>query len=218
MCGRYTLKTSGADLKRELGLLTEPGLSARYNIAPTQLAPIVTQAQPQELTQAHWGLLPRHVINARVETVGTHPLFRGLLGQRCLVPADGFYEWARSGGDKVPHYFSSPAGLLTFAGLYSTYEAEGGRRPGAFTVLTCAASDDVVSVHDRMPLVLSGPARAAWLAPGPLSAEAIAALAADLAPPTLAHYQVERWVNSARVDEPRCLAPASNVQLSLFGV
>ncbi len=217
MCGRYTLKTSGAALKEALSLLTEPALQPRFNIAPSQLAPIVTQARPQELTQAHWGLLPRHIINARSETVAANALFRSLLGQRCLVPADGFYEWARHGKSKTPHYFSPPQGILTFAGLYSTFAAPDGRHVGAFTVLTCPASDDVRAVHDRMPVLLQGEARRTWLSDGALSPEALAALLAGLRPPALGHYEVNRHVNSAAVDDPRCLAPASSVQLGLFG-
>ena len=113
MCGRYVLKASALDLQRQFHLDEVPQLTARYNIAPLQAAPIILDAAPRKLVVAQWGLLPRwakstkiahQLINARAETLKDKAAFKELLaGHRCLVPCDGFYEWRKEGAQRLPH-------------------------------------------------------------------------------------------------------------------
>src|SRR5262245_58341548 len=114
MCGRYVLKASTLELQKHFQLEEVPQWHARFNIAPMQAAPIIHSTAPRRLQVAQWGLLPpwtkdvkiaHQLINARSETITTKPAFRGLIGtHRCIVPADGFYEWHREGKQRLPHY------------------------------------------------------------------------------------------------------------------
>jgi len=224
MCGRYVLKTSALDLERELHLEERPVLEARYNIAPLQAAPVLLGTGARVLTIARWGLLPRwakdvriasRLINARSETLASANAFKDLLAaHRCLVPCDGFYEWTREGRLRTPHFIHAAVPhLLTMAGLWSTWTSPEGLAVVTFTVVTTRANDLVSRLHDRMPIFLDGPDREAWLH-GPL--EAALPLLAPWSGAPLAEYQVGRAVNSVAVDDPRCLQPATEVQLSLL--
>jgi putative SOS response-associated peptidase YedK len=224
MCGRYVLKTSALDLERELHLEGTPVVEARYNLAPLQAAPILLGFGPRQLTQARWGLLPRwakdgrlasRLINARAETLAETNAFRDLLADhRCLVPCDGFYEWTRDGRQRTPHYIhAATPRLLTMAGLWSSWTSPEGLEVVTFTVVTTSANGTVRPLHDRMPVFLEGAGRETWLR-GPY--QAAAPLLVPWAGAPLAEYQVGRAVNSVAVDDPRCLEPATAVQLSLL--
>ena len=216
MCGRYATTRSTADLTALFEALDQTGgteLPPDYNVAPTDPVPIVRlgsrprstgrdhRAQPdvRELVIARWGLLPHwakderagaRMINARAETIATSRAFATAFAEhRCLIPADGWYEWvARPAGGKQP-YFMTPrdGGVLVFAGIWSRWHDR-----LTCSIVTTAALGDLAAVHDRMPLVLPPARRAAWLhgaesagAPGPLvGADDPAAL---LAPPSEAY-------------------------------
>jgi len=190
MCGRYVARRDAGDLVSEFeaaDLLTEP-LLADYNVAPTDPVPVVlTRHRPgdgagrvaspvgRQLRLARWGLVPswapdtrraaRH-INARAETVTELPAFRSAVRRRrCLVPADGWYEWAPrdDGPGRQPTYLTPrDGGVLAFAGLYEIW---GPDRLLTSSIVTTAAVGELVRVHDRMPLVLPRSAWAAWLDP-----------------------------------------------------
>ena len=227
MCGRYTLKTSALDLQRELSLDETPQLEARYNIAPTQAAPIVTDAAPRHLVTARWGLLPAwakdtriasKLINARAETLLQKAVFRELLGHhRCLVPCDGFYEWKRHGTQRTPMYIDRPDhGLLTMAGLWTTWRSPEGMDVVTFTVVTTRANDAVRPVHDRMPVFLDAAGRERWLSGPTKDTAALLELLAPWRGEPLEVYQVSPKVNSVTADDPGCIEPAKTVQLSLL--
>jgi putative SOS response-associated peptidase YedK len=202
MCGRYTLAPPPDELIEafEVADLTFD-YRPRYNVAPGQDCVVVGEDRAgRRIGLMRWGLLPAGVgrgaplINARSESVGSKPSFReSFARRRCLVPADGFYEWAHESGGKTPYWFHPPGGgLLAMAGIW-----EG----GAFAILTTEASDEVRAVHGRMP-VLVGPAdRGRWL-----SREADrAALEALLRPAptgTLRARRVSRRVGSPSNDDP----------------
>jgi putative SOS response-associated peptidase YedK len=173
MCGRYVLKTSAIDLREQLLLDDGVAVTARYNLAPLQAAPIITDAAPRVLTLAQWGLLPfwakdarlaSKLINARAETVATNPAFKSLVQtHRCLVPCDGFYEWTRDGQARVPHYVHAPDDrVLTMAGLWSVWRSPDDLEVTTFTIITTAANAMMRSLHTRMPAFLDRPARQAW--------------------------------------------------------
>ena len=226
MCGRYVLKTSSLDLKKELHLDEVPALEARYNIAPMQAAPIVTSQAPRGLTIARWGLLPQwakdtriasKLINARAESLAIKPIFKDLLrNQRCLIPCDGFYEWKRDGRTHTPHYVHlAEGGLLTMAGLWSAWRSHEGLEVVTFTVVTTTANPQVAALHDRMPVFLPGPRRQRWLAEDTDEASLMRLLVPWAGPP-LEEYQVSHLVNAVATDSPECVLPARVVQLDLF--
>jgi putative SOS response-associated peptidase YedK len=212
---------------RSLGLEGGPIRSSRHNIAPTQR---VTLALPGgtspklQAAEATWGLKltaggkPRLVINVRSETAAVKPSFASAFSQRrCLLPADGFYEWSRdaSGKPLQAHLFepADPEGWLLFAGLWEP-DPEVGRR---VAILTTTPNETVAALHDRMPVILGLDAARAWLAGG--SAAAASASAFQPTPATaLRRTPVGPRVDSSRIDDPSCSAPAPEAprQLDLF--
>jgi putative SOS response-associated peptidase YedK len=219
MCGRYVLKASAIDLQREFRLAEVPPLSARYNIAPMQAAPIITDAQPSKLTIAQWGLLPRwaksekqahQLINARAESILEKPAYKELVHtHRCLVPCDGFYEWRHEGAQRLPHFVHRRDGhLLALAGLWSRWHDV-----DTFTIVTTDANPALRELHDRMPVILDADAQAAWL--GGASVDVLPLLKPWEGPP-LELTPVSTHVNSVQVDDARCLEPPATVQLRLL--
>lgn len=176
MCGRYTLATPLSELVEAFGV---PSLGfewhARFNIAPGQLAPVVAEdTRGRRMGLLTWGLVPtwmdepgRGFINARAESAPRKPSFREAFARRrCLVPADGFYEWHTppGGGAKTPFWIHpATGGVVSFAGLWERWQRPGRTTLYTFTILTTAANGDVRSIHDRMPAVIAGPDRATWL-------------------------------------------------------
>ena len=178
MCGRYASTRSAADLAALFEAVdeTEDGLVADYNIAPTDPAPIIrtsTRTADRVLTVARWGLVPAwsrdvsgaaRMINARAETVaGSRAFAKSFIERRCLVPADGWYEWRRLGGKAKQPYFMTRPESLVLGGIWSTWTVPGGDRLFTFSILTIPAEGDLALVHDRMPLVLEPSHWAAWL-------------------------------------------------------
>lgn len=226
MCGRYTLKARGVDLQRELHLDQEPVLEARYNIAPTQAAPVVLDATPHELQLARWGFTPRWAkdvaegarhFNARAESVSEKRLFQqALTHARCLVPCDGFYEWRHHGKQATPLHIHVPSHpLQTMAGLWTNWRSPEGLEVVTFTILTTAANPFMARVHARMPLFIAPDERDEWLS-RELPAARLEALLRTPWAPAFEAYEVSAHVNSAAFDDPRCLEKAAAVQLDLL--
>lgn len=174
MCGRYALAASEEEL---LEAFDVPGLTfehhARYNIAPGQLAPVVAEDdRGRRIGLLEWGFLPAWkdepagaFINARAESVARKASFRGAFARRrCLVPADGFYEWKVRGGKKIPHWIHPPGGgVLSFAGIWESWKRPGAEPRHTFAILTTDANAEVAAVHDRMPVVVAPGDRDRWL-------------------------------------------------------
>src|SRR4051812_24319833 len=180
MCGRFTLTYEERErLSEELGVPLEqiPVHKARFNIAPTDEHYIVRlRLEDRELTTAKWGLVnfwakdakrAAAQINARAESVATSGAFKEAFAQRrCVVPADGFFEWQGSGKDKRPIWFHRPDGqLILFAGLYESWQPTPGNYQRTFTIITTRPNDIVSPVHDRMPVVLPDDLVDEWLDP-----------------------------------------------------
>ena len=186
MCGRYTLTLDPAELQ-DLFDLTEPppaSLAPRYNIAPSQPVPVIANGAERKLELFRWGLIPswakdpdigNRMINARAETLAEKPAFRAALKKRrCLILADGFYEWKREGSRKTPMYFQVERGKpFAFAGLWETWTDPDQALVRSCTIITTRANALVEPVHDRMPVILPPSAYAGWLAAGELSAAQI---------------------------------------------
>lgn len=223
MCARYSLKANPLELQAEFELADVPTLSPRYNLAPTQEAPIITGASPRELTTARWGLIPSwakelraitNTFNARAETVAEKGIFKdSFLHRRCLIPVDGFYEWKQVGKLKQPlHITLQSKRPFSLAGLWDTWTSPEGVSVVSFTVVTTTPNDFMRGIHNRMPVVIPPEKRTLWL-----SDDAHAgALLVPWAGESLAAIEVSQAVNKVANDDARCLAPASNVQLSLL--
>lgn len=219
MCGRYTVGSDPKKLWDELGLEGEPppDLEPRYNVAPTQDVPAVTDSEPSKLVMLRWGLVPfwakdirigHKMINARAEGIADKPAFRHAFEKRrCLVPADGFYEWERRGKQKVPHYITLKDGRpMTFAGLWEVWHAPDGSRVASCTIVTTDAKGEIGAIHDRMPVILPPSAREIWLDRS-ASAEVLLPLLRPFPARKLAHHPVSTLVNSPANESPDCIVP-----------
>lgn len=239
MCGRYTL-TSQEGLVEDLQLaIGEPSEASewwrpRWNIAPTQPAPIVpNRAGPRAIELARWGLVPpwakslaegARMINARADTAATKRAFRDALARRrCLVPADGFFEWKKSGpGGKTrtPFWFHpEPRHLIAFAGIWERWKDPDQRWVISFSILTTDANPLVAPLHDRMPVVLPPDAYDRWLDPAALDPASLAELFVPAPTAGWIATEVSPRVNKPDFDEPACVTPAAFVpapQGSLF--
>lgn len=232
MCGRYTLSTPGAELAEVFGLEERVELEPRFNIAPTQRAPIIRLGSDGGplLTLCRWGLVPywaddlsigNRMINARAESLHQRRAYREALERRrCVVPADGFFEWQAVGGQKQPHYFSRPdAGPFAMAGLWERWGAAD-EVVESFTVITTDADAVVAPIHDRMPAILSEESWTVWLSAG--GAEKREELLQPVPDGFLQSYPVSTFVNSPRNDSSRCVEaltmpePPASGQVGLF--
>ena len=240
MCGRYTLTRQervAEELEAALGEVVTQSewWKPRFNVAPTQPAPVVTLHDGvRTVEMMRWGLVPFWagrdgkkaplMINARKENLHAKAFFREALAtRRCLVPADGFFEWLRDGKsrkDKPQPVYLHPASgkLVAFAGLWARAKTDDGATQLSFTIITGPPNDLVKPVHDRMPVVLDPAAYAAWLDPG-VDGEHAREL---LAIPPIGEWigePVSTVVNTATNDDPRCIepvAPPASMQGALF--
>lgn len=217
MCGRYTLATPGDELAEVFGLEESVELSPRFNIAPSQEAPVVRSTAPgrRRLARCRWGLVPHWAddpaagprsINARSETVAGKPAFRdSFRHRRCLVVGDGFYEWKGVDGHKQPYYFSLPSGdVFAMAGVWDRWS----RREApveSFAILTTAANREVAAVHDRMPLILPAESWSVWLDCEGAVVDDVRSLLTPPADGLLASRPVSTYVNSPANDDARCV-------------
>lgn len=175
MCGRFTLRAPADRVKREFQLEEVPSIEARFNIAPTQSVLAVRSiADEREAVLLKWGLIPSwakdnsigaKLINARSETVEEKPSFReAFKRRRCIIPADGFYEWQRTGGRKQPYYFRlKDDRLFGFAGLWEKWRTPDGESLETCSILTTEANEVLSTVHDRMPVILHPESYELWL-------------------------------------------------------
>jgi putative SOS response-associated peptidase YedK len=218
MCGRYTLATDGRTLAGEFDIGGPVEWRARYNITPSQTALTVTtdDGGRRQASAMRWGLVPfwakdikqgYRLINARAETVAEKPAFRAAYRKRrCLVLADGYYEWARRGERKQPyHIHRQSAAPFAFAGLWERWQPDESATPLiSYSIITCSANERLREIHDRMPVVLAKSQYAAWLDPN----ASLSNLAALLAPATdhaFVAVPVSTYVNSPRHDDQRCI-------------
>jgi putative SOS response-associated peptidase YedK len=224
MCGRYTI-TRQEHLVEDLEAAMDPNTTKnvwwkpRFNVAPTQDAPVVTLRDGvRTLEMMRWGLVPFWagreggkpplMINARVETVKQKPMFRDAItrGRRCLVPADGFFEWKKLGKAKQPMWIHPDDGhLFAFAGLWARAK-QGDDDIRSFTIVTGPPNELVAPIHDRMPVILPRAAWNAWLDPSLPADDALALLGVPSDKDWVAEA-VSTHVNAADHDDAQCIAP-----------
>jgi putative SOS response-associated peptidase YedK len=220
MCGRYTLSNVGQlSLRFDVAAEKSGALAPHYNIAPTEQVPVVVeQAEGRMLQTMRWGFQPiwrgadrkaPAPINARAETLLERPLFRSSLPRRrCLIPADGFYEWQPTPGSrtKQPFYIRLRDGsLFALAGLYT--DGPSGIGDASCAIITTAANELMAPIHDRMPVILPRDAEAAWLDPTFHDTGALLHLLRPYASEAMEAYPVATLVSSVRNDGPELIAP-----------
>jgi putative SOS response-associated peptidase YedK len=224
MCGRFSLRARKAEiLARHFGVADVPALEPRYNIAPSQQVAVVRQkpgeqAPQREIVLMRWGLMPswakdekigNRMINARAESLDEKPAFRRAFEhRRCLIAADGFYEWQAAGRKKQPYYIHFRDDRpFAFAGLWEHWEGPDNAAIESCTIITSEASELVRPLHDRMPVILPPEAYTAWLDPAQRKTEELAKLLAPFSSAELEAYPVSTLVNSATNEEPGCVEP-----------
>ncbi len=218
MCGRFTQHHSEAEIIERFAVgdvLFE--LTPRYNIAPTQItAAIIASENTRQLVGFRWGLVPRwakdtklagKMINARAESVADKPSFQTpLKRQRCLIPADGWYEWKQTPDGKQPHYFRRrDRGLFALAGLWEEWrdKSVAAAEPlRTCTIITCAANSLAAPIHERMPAILKPSDEAAWLDPELTSPLQLVELLQPASADEFEVFPVSRAVNSPATDGP----------------
>ncbi len=194
-------------------------LCPRYNIAPGQEAPVVVHDGGKSLEMMKWGLVPswakdpsigNRMINARAETLAEKPSFKRLIGKkRCLVLADGFYEWRKEGKGKVPMRITLRGGEpFSFAGLWDSWKKPDGGELRSFTIITTQANDLLRPIHDRMPVILDQEGDEKWLDAEYKEVHKLLALLAPYPADRMEAYDVSPLVNSPRNDLPQCVEPA----------
>jgi len=220
MCGRFTLFDT-ASLAEAFGVAGAASLSPRYNIAPSQAVAAVRVppgGSARESVLLHWGLVPswakdpsigNRMINARAETAAGKPAFRSAMRRRrCLVPADGFYEWKRTGGRKQPYYIRMrDERVFAFAGLWESWEEPGGAAVESCAILTTSPNDLLVPIHDRMPVLVAPRDYDFWLSPEVLDPGALAPLFRPFPSEEMTAFPVGTAVNNPKTDSPDLIKP-----------
>ena len=199
MCGRFVLSSDGDRLADHYGLDTVPVFGGGYNVAPSSPVPVVRRQTGKELALCHWGFIPHWVkepvlkpINARAETLAGKPYFRDAFKRRrCLVPANGYYEWRAAPGGKQPYFIRmAGADLFSFAGLWSVWQGPDGPVESC-VIITTSAREELADIHDRMPVIIAPEDYDAWLEEG----------GQDLLRPSAG--EMEAYPVSSRVNSPR---------------
>ncbi|RJP21214.1 MAG: SOS response-associated peptidase [Candidatus Omnitrophota bacterium] len=229
MCGRFTLITNAQLISKILQLNRTPTLQPRYNIAPTQPVAAVRQrtgSEERELEFLRWGLIPSwakdskigsRLINAKSETVFEKPAFRSAIRRRrCLIPADGFFEWKREGKQKQPFYIHMrDENPFVFAGLWECWKDAEGVETESCSILTTQANALMRPLHDRMPVIIHPNDYGCWLDTTVQDKETLQFLFQPYMKEQMIAVPVGSLVNSAANDCPACIEPA-NVQMDLF--
>jgi putative SOS response-associated peptidase YedK len=220
MCGRFVLENTPEQIMKVYRLSSLPDLSPRYNVAPGQQIAVVRQHNggDRELAFLQWGLVPPwakdpaigyKMINARSETVQEKPSFKqALQARRCIIPVSGFYEWEKSGRDRIPHYIHLRGGdVMSLAGLWERWKSPEGVELQTCTILTTSANSLIKKLHDRMPVILHREEFGLWLNKDIDDVKQLAELFHPYPSDQLAEYVVAKEVNSPGNDSPRLIAP-----------
>ncbi|MGB7416036.1 MAG: SOS response-associated peptidase [Thermosynechococcaceae cyanobacterium] len=212
MCGRFTL-TKPEAIASTFGVAVDRVAPPRYNIAPTQPLGVIVNQSGQQFRLMSWGLIPswtkdpnanNRMINARLETAHEKPSFRtAFRHRRCLIPADGFYEWKRIDNQKQPFYIQQQHhSLFAFAGLWESWQ-----EIETCTILTTAANEDMQPIHHRMPVIISPDFYEQWLDPWAQQNQQVHDLLNAMPQPNLEVFPVSTQINNAAFDGPECLRP-----------
>ena len=221
MCGRYTLTADAESIQLAFNLRVIEGLTGpRYNIAPSQQVAVITDRDPQELSFMKWGLIPswakdpkigNRMINARSETAAEKPSFRtAFKRRRCLIPADGYYEWQKQGKKKAPMYIQhAERDIFAFAGLWENWKAPDGSWLSTCAILTTEANERIHPVHHRMAVIIEPEDYDLWLAPRELLPPEWMPLMGGPVSEKLRFHEVSTQVNRPVNDNPTLVTPVA---------
>jgi putative SOS response-associated peptidase YedK len=219
MCGRYTFTSAPEAMRQLFRYLEQPNFPPRFNVAPTQPIAIVRLVEGQrQFALVRWGFLPSWVkdpktftlvINARGESVIDKPAFRAAMKRRrCLIPADGFYEWQKAGDRKRPFFIHAKSGApLAFAGLWETWTGPNGEELETAAIVTTRANRTLGAIHERMPVIVPPEAFDLWLDCATVDAATAAALIKPGPEDLLEAYEISTAVNRTANDGPKLLEP-----------
>lgn len=229
MCGRYSITQARERLEKRFNAKVSEDWRPRFNIAPSQLAPVITNKNKSEIGFFKWGLIPswslndstgNNLINARSETILTRAPFKQIIhSHRCLVIADGFYEWKTIGKKKTPYRFTlNTDEAFAFAGLWDSWD-NGDDIVNTFTIITTSANSLVSGIHERMPVILPGEIEKEWLRDD-LTDKEVNDILKPFSSEKMSSYSAHRAVNSPLTDTQECIQIAPKIYpgetLSLF--
>jgi putative SOS response-associated peptidase YedK len=224
MCGRFVLVADPAVIQQAFGLESVVDFAPRYNIAPTQTVPVITNEQPKTLSMFRWGLIPswskeegigNQLINARAESVAEKPSFRSAFKRRrCLIPASGFYEWQKSEHSgktvKTPMYIHlKDDPVFAMAGLWEVWHNPRGDVYHTFTIITTDANEFMESIHNRMPVILHKSDYETWLQPDEVPADVLRPLLKPFDAERMTAHEVSKAVNRPTVDTAELIQPVA---------
>lgn len=221
MCGRYVLIADPNLIQQEFNLSGVPDIGGqRYNIAPTQTLPVITNEKRGEISYLRWGLVPSwskdpsigaKMNNARSETAAEKPSFRTpFRRRRCLIPASGFYEWQQRENGKSPMFISlKDREVFGMAGLWDVWTSPEGQELRTFSVLTTDANEFMQPIHDRMPVILRREDYGLWLSDN-VAVPKLQSLMRGYDPKLMTAYEVSKAVNKAGMDTPECIVPLAS--------
>jgi len=224
MCGRFTLRTEASAIAEHFAVFGLGTFEPRFNIAPSQPILVVRLDSRQAMTQREivalrWGLIPswakdvtvgNRLINARSETAAEKPSFRAAMRRRrCLIPADGFYEWEKTSKGRRPYFIHHEDDKpFAFAGLWESWEGPDHLAVESCTVLTTEPNELIRPIHDRMPVILSPDEYETWLDPADEDPSKVSHLLCPTKSDAMVMHRVDTWVNSPANDDLRCVEPA----------
>jgi putative SOS response-associated peptidase YedK len=223
MCGRFTLTVDAASIQMAFPWLDVPSqMAPRFNVAPSQPIAVIPNTGTDKIDFFIWGLIPswakdpkigNRLINARGETLAEKPSFRAAYKRRrCLVLADGFYEWVKQPGQKskIPHYIQMESKEpFAMAGLWEAWHAPDGSEVKTTTIITTEPNELVAKLHNRMPVILPEHVYETWLDPEEKAAEDLNPLLKPFSAEEMMHFPVSTFVNSPANDTPDCIIPAN---------
>lgn len=224
MCGRFALFAVGVSLSNWFNAKLVDKIIPRYNIAPTQNVPIITNIEPNKIQYAKWGLIPNwakddkfsySTINARVESIKEKPAYKTPFEtKRCLVPANGFYEWKKIDNKKIPYYFRLKSNnLFAFAGIFDVWKNTNGDLIKSFSIITVPPNQTVKSIHGRMPAILPRKYEKLWLSN--TSIEKLLEILIPYPSDELEGYKINNTVNSIKNEGSDLIKPFVKVQSAL---
>lgn len=220
MCGRYTLGTKPSKLAEHYGLSGVPkGLRPNYNVAPAQTMSVIVESKNggRQLEMMRWGIhrnlgkdLAKELINTRADKAFGGFWKRTVLGRRCLIPADGFYEWKKTKDGKVPFFIHPKViDLYSFAGIWDTWKSDEGHEIKTYSIMTTEPNKEMKAIHDRMPVILHPEDEASWLEPSS-DEKKLGQLLFPFEDNGLEIYEVSRDVNSPRNNDESLLKPVAD--------
>lgn len=224
MCGRYTLKSRAEVIAKTFGVAVPPTLPERFNIAPSQLVLAIREkpaSHERELLALQWGLVPfwaddpeigSRMANARAESAAIKPAFRSSFrAHRCLIVADGFYEWQSRNGKKQPYYIRLKTGQpFGIAGLWDRWDKQEGVPIESCTILTTDANEPMMAIHERMPVVIPPESFDVWLNPAEHDVAKLTRLLRPFHPDAMTAYPVSTLVNNVKTDSAKCVESILN--------